>query len=214
MISFDSFYRKFKHVILYMASFFIEMFLFLLFLFLCSYFFLTIFTIQGNSMEPLIDNDSFIVVNRISIFLQDPEFGDVIIFQPLNPEKIKIDRLSCLILSSVQIEHNLWDCKTIPELYIKRVLGVPGDTISIEDGEVFRNGDRVKEPYILKKNSTRVLKGETKFVVPQGKYFVLGDNRKKSDDSRSHSRMWQDINGKIDPFVSQKNIFGYFMWQL
>lgn len=71
--------------------------------------------------------------------------------------------------------------------FIKRVIGVPGDTIELRDGFVYLNGQLLNEPYITTARSTyggEFLKDCQKLVIPEDKYFVLGDNRKVSSDSR------------------------------
>ena len=80
------------------------------------------------------------------------------------------------------------------ELLIKRVIGLPGDTVKIDNqGKVFVNGEELNEPYI--KNQSN-LSGE--FKVPEGRYFFLGDNRSNSKDSR----FWKD------PFIEKNEIQG------
>lgn len=65
------------------------------------------------------------------------------------------------------------------QMYLKRVIGLPGDEVEIRNGEVYINGHRLKEPYVLEKANYSL----PKKVVPQGHYFVLGDDRKHSFDS-------------------------------
>lgn len=90
----------------------------------------------------------------------DPERGDIIVFEyPKNPS---VD-------------------------YIKRVIGVPGDVIEMRDKQLYRNGERVVEDYIQHSQPHVVAPVRDSFApitVPEGKYFVLGDNRDDSQDSR------------------------------
>ena len=79
------------------------------------------------------------------------------------------------------------------KLLIKRLIGLPGDTIEIKDGVVFRNGTELEEPYV--KNNEEY---DGYFEIPEGKYFFLGDNRANSDDSR----YWEN------PYVDRKDIEG------
>jgi len=81
--------------------------------------------------------------------------------------------------------------------FIKRVIGVPGDTIELRDGFTYRNGELVSEPYIASPRSTyggTTLKDCEKFIVPPDNYFVLGDNRKVSSDSRYELGLVQDAD--------------------
>ena len=105
----------------------------------------------------------------------DPKHGDVIVFK--YPDNLKRD-------------------------FIKRVIGVPGDTILIEDKKVYRNGQLLDEPYVIHLDPNTGPKGDPRdnrgeIVVPEGKYFVMGDNRDKSLDSRFWGFVDRDlIRGK------------------
>ena len=91
--------------------------------------------------------------------------------------------------------------------FIKRVIGVPGDTIELRDGFTYRNGELVSEPYIASPRSTyggTTLKDCEKFIVPPDNYFVLGDNRKVSSDSRYELGLVQDADiNFILPYAKQ-----------
>lgn len=104
------------------------------------------------SMQPTLFEKDFVLVNKLVYKIGVPERGDIVVFRyPPNPE-------------------------TTP--YIKRVIGLPGDTIRVTNGEVFANGHPLTEPYI---KAPPDYNGE--WVVPTGNLFVLGDNRNNSSDS-------------------------------
>ncbi len=104
------------------------------------------------SMQPTLYEKDFVLVNKIVYKVGAPERGDVIVFHyPLNPE-------------------------TIP--YIKRVIGLPGDTVRIMDEKVFVNDQPITEPYIAAPPNYQ---GE--WSVGENELFVLGDNRNNSSDS-------------------------------
>lgn len=79
------------------------------------------------------------------------------------------------------------------EILIKRLIGLPGDKIEIKNGIVFRNGEQLQEDYVKNNEITNKT-----YEVPEGKYFMLGDNRANSDDSR----YWKN------PYVDASNIEG------
>jgi len=105
------------------------------------------------SMEPTVVQGEVIFVNKLAYRFGKVERGDIVTFHyPLDPQ---VD-------------------------YIKRAIGLPGDEVVIENGEVFINGIKINEPYL--KNVTN---GEGTWIVPADMYFVMGDNRQESVDSRS-----------------------------
>jgi signal peptidase I len=114
------------------------------------------FRVQGTSMEPLLADGERIVVNKFLYHFRPIERGDVVVFwYPVDP--------------SVS--------------FIKRVVALPGDTIEIRSGRVVVNGVPAKEPYLLE--SYRDDDNYPATEVRKGYYFVLGDHRRSSNDSRS-----------------------------
>lgn len=81
------------------------------------------------------------------------------------------------------------------KLTVKRVIGINGDTIEIRESRILINGKKIDESYIKGKTKTDK---RTKWLVPENSYFVLGDNREDSIDSRY----------KINPYIKEKNIIG------
>lgn len=139
--------------------------------------------IPSGSMKPTLIEGDRIFVERVSRFYATPKHGDVMVFYPpfekLSSKPAAVfERLTGFL------------CKDVA--YIKRVIGVPGDRIAIkrdEDGKyaVYRNGKRLEEKYILDDYdyipcSESMYCGP--FTVPEGEYFMLGDNRGNSQDSR------------------------------
>lgn len=126
--------------------------------FVLRYFVMQPFVVEGQSMEPNFHDNELLIVEKVSYQLRQPRRGNVIVFRfPGSP--------------------NL--------NYIKRIVGIPGDRISIHDGAVFINGRRLDEPYLngeetLAPSFNRV--DET--ALGPNEFFVLGDNRAHSSDSR------------------------------
>lgn len=109
--------------------------------------------VDGSSMEPTLQSGEFIVVNRLAYKFGEPELSDVVVFHfPGDPG----------------LE------------YIKRVVGLPGDSIRIMDGTVFVNDQPLNEPYIAAQP-----RYNGSWNVPEDHIFVLGDNRNNSSDSHN-----------------------------
>lgn len=124
------------------------------------------FFVQGESMEPNFHNGNYLLVNQLSYSLGRPQRGDVVVFKaPPEPS----------------------------ENYIKRIVGLPGETVELKDGDVViynaehRDGVTLEEPYEPSGTETQPESGETRWEVGADQYFVLGDNRLpgKSSDSRA-----------------------------
>jgi signal peptidase I len=117
--------------------------------------------VYGSSMEPNLYTDQRLVVEKVSYRLHEPRRGDVVVLRM--PERG-------------------------PELLIKRVIALAGETIDIRDGQVYIDGAALDEPYVLQRTSGK----SVPVVVPQGHVFVMGDNRGASNDSRSFGPVPQD----------------------
>ncbi len=117
------------------------------------------FTIDGHSMEPSLHNTELILVDKWSYHFHAPARGDVIVFIHYVPP-------------------------TPPEDYIKRIIGLPGDVITIHDTTVIVNGKTLYESYVKSQNQGNQYPSFTDMIIPPGAYFVLGDNRAGSSDSR------------------------------
>lgn len=113
--------------------------------------------IPSESMLPTLEIDDRLIIEKISYRLRKPERGDVVVFRPTDVLK----------------EQNF------KEAFIKRVIGIPGDIIEVKNSEVYVNGEQLTEEYINEAPSYEYGPVE----VPQGQYFVLGDNRNNSLDS-------------------------------
>lgn len=107
-------------------------------------------------MAPNFHTGEYVLVSRVSYLLGEPQRGDVVVFHfPDNPE---VD-------------------------YIKRVIGTPGDTVEIRDRLVYVNGEMLNEPYINEACESACQ--DRVWQVPADNYFVMGDNRNHSSDSRA-----------------------------
>lgn len=149
------------------------------------------FQIEGNSMVGTLLHKEYIVINKFRYLFQTPDRGDIVVFRPPSDTG---------------------------KYYVKRVIGLPGETIVIRDGFVYlrdpKKGDvKLDETAYLDKMSLGktyrypVPSGDTSeevFSVPAEGYFLLGDNRQGSLDSRSFAH----VSEGETPFVPQENIKG------
>ena len=166
--------------------------------------------IPSSSMEPTLLIDDRLIIDKLSIRWSKPKRGEIIVFNPPNhpvvPDPSKV--------------------------YIKRVIGLPGDRVSIREGKVFINNSPLNEPYIASPiNYTLPTtddtlcrgcftpanvgedKGNLYFTVPQGNYWVMGDNRNQSLDSHAWGFMPEDnLVGRATfrywPFDNRTGILG------
>ncbi len=126
------------------------------------YFLIQPFYVKGTSMEPNFHNYEYLIIDELSYRFHTPQRGEIVVFRyPRDPQ-----------------EH-----------FIKRVIGLPGETVQIKNGAVYvfnnenPDGLLLKEPYLAPGEAT-IANNENKITLKDNEYFVLGDNRKASQDSR------------------------------
>jgi signal peptidase I len=149
------------------------------------------FQVEGSSMTSTLENNEYIIINKLSYYIGNPSRGDIIVFRPPSDPK----------------KH-----------YVKRVIGLPGDEVVLRGGYVYlkKAGEaqevKLDETYLDERNTGRTFRhppgsgdgSEERFKVPEGSYFVMGDNRQGSLDSRS----FMGQNASHTPFVPEKSISG------
>ena len=147
------------------------------------------FEVEGNSMTPALEDSQYIIINKFNYFFDEPKRGDVVVFRP--PEDKR-------------------------KYYVKRIIGLPGDEIIIRNGDVHlvKQGKeiRIEEVYLDKRNQGRTFRApvgtgdlsEERYRIPEDNYFLLGDNRQGSLDSRS----FRNAQGEPTPYVPSENIAG------
>jgi signal peptidase I len=123
------------------------------------------FQVRGSSMEPTLDDGQYLLISKLTYWIKPPERGDIIVFHPpTNPR----------------------------EDYIKRIIGLPGETVEIQQGQVRADGVALEEPYITRQGNY-----SGAWELGEDEYFVLGDNRNNSSDSHSWGVLPKDnIVGK------------------
>jgi signal peptidase I len=146
------------------------------------------YRIPSESMVPTLEKGQRILVNRFSHKLGgDPKLGDVTVFVP--PEGAVTNQCGNrgegpFYSGGPETRHPCTEPtpQKSDTTFVKRVVGLPGDTIAVVDGHVVRNGKRVKEPFASSCSGEECNLNAIK--VPGGHYFLMGDNRGNSDDSR------------------------------
>lgn len=124
------------------------------------------FVVEGQSMEPSFNNADYLITEKISFRFREPERGEIIIFHP--PDSPSVN-------------------------YIKRVIGLPGETIEIKDGAISVNGEKISENYLFSAEDVKAVSRDgLKVNLGQDQFFVMGDNRNHSRDSREIGAITKD----------------------
>jgi len=151
------------------------------------YFIFSPVVVEGASMMPTFENGDKVIINKVGPKISSYQRFDVIVFKANEEEN-----------------------------YIKRIIGLPGDHIAYKDDVLYINGKAFEEPYLIKYKEALLDKGDFTYdftledqlgemIVPEGHFFVLGDNRRRSIDSRDQ---------KVG-FVAQHEILGtagFVLW--
>lgn len=167
------------------SSFFFELtkgiIIFIIVLALIHFFIATIFKVEGASMQPNFKQDEYMLINKLSYITSSPDRGDVVILKfPGDPDKTK---------------------------YIKRIIGLPGEKVTIKNAKVYINDKELEEVY-LPANTPTLPAMEDKLGADE--YFVMGDNRENSSDSR----IWgaapkKFLIGKAVFYLFPPDVWGY-----
>jgi signal peptidase I len=135
------------------------------------------FFIPSGSMEPTLVPGDRVLVLKVPYYFGDPDRGDIIVFEDPDPSGVPergiVSGFFHWMFEGLGVQ------RPDSEDFIKRVIGTPGDTVWARDGQVYVNGEAVEEPYL-----TQPTDDFRKTTVPEGRLFVMGDNRGNSLDSR------------------------------
>jgi len=144
------------------------------------------YKIPSGSMEPTLKIGQRILVDRIGMRFSSPSVGDIVVFHPpanyqdcADPDQGET--------SSGHLTDQACDVpqrKPASVTFVKRVVGVPGDHLKIINGHVIRNGKPEPDSYTIPCDGDPVCNFPKTIVVPKGDYYLMGDNRPDSDDSR------------------------------
>jgi len=119
------------------------------------------YRVQQQSMEHTLEPDQYVLVDKLTPRFDAYKRGDIVVFNP----------------------PDAW-AQGDGTPYIKRVIGLPGDTVEVRDGGIYIDGSRLAEPYIFEGQQTVVTGDRSTWQVPQGELVVMGDHRMNSADSR------------------------------
>jgi signal peptidase I len=138
--------------------------------------------IDGQSMMPNFWNAEYLLTEKVSYYIHKPQRGDVVVLRP-----------------PVTVSAN--------DEFIKRIIALPGETVEVRDGHVYINGQILNESYIpnsVNTNAGNFLVDGVPYKVPAEKYFLMGDNRQHSSDSR----YWGPVSLNLSPNTDKEGING------
>jgi signal peptidase I len=121
------------------------------------------FIVEGPSMQPNFHSNQVLVISRANYLLSDPQRGEIVVFNPPGQSSDEPP-------------------------YIKRIIGLPGETVEIRGALVYINGKQLNEPYINEPCSPSSCPDQ-RWELGANEYFVMGDNRNHSSDSRRFNKM-------------------------
>ncbi len=163
----------------------IELLIYAFIVFFCLYIFLTYImertVVSGESMEDTLHHNESLLVNKLSYRFGDPERYDIIVFQPKG--------------------------QNVDEYYVKRIYGLPGETIYIDKNSIYVNGEKVDDPYAkdaMDDDLIEIGTPDKPYKLKENEYYVLGDHRSVSMDSRYSPESDEDAPGP----VKRENIVG------
>ena len=131
------------------------------------YFLIQPFYVKGASMEPNFHDHEYLIIDEIGYRFNNPQRGDIVVFKYPKDEK---------------------------QFFIKRIIGLPGEAVKIQDNGVYINGTRLNESYLPAGTDTVLpLRGYGDLTLGPDEYFVLGDNRTESMDSRMFGPVKRDL---------------------
>jgi signal peptidase I len=138
------------------------------------------FRIPSESMVPTLEIGQRVLVDRVTFRYGEPERGDVVVFKP----PAGADENACGVRHSTESSCPRPTSNRSDTNFIKRVVAIGGDRIRVVDGRVILNGRHLREPFIRPDSSCGLCNLPREITIPKGMYFMMGDNRGESADSR------------------------------
>jgi len=146
------------------------------------------FKIPSESMVPTLEVGQRVLVDRVSYRLSDPKRGDVVVFKPPAGADVNVCGVepppdqACARPTKERSDTN----------FIKRIVGEPGDRLKVIRGQVFIDGERQKEPFARPSADCPICSLPKEITIPPGHFFMMGDNRGESADSRAWGPVPED----------------------
>ncbi len=141
------------------------------------------YQIPSGSMEPTLDIGQRVLVDRVNYHLSDPDVGDIVVFHP--PAGATSGGQECGVDHSPREPCPKGTSEPSDENFIKRIVAGPGDRLRVVNGHPVVNGKMAHEDFIRPCRDFSECNLPQEITIPPGEYFMMGDNRGFSDDSRS-----------------------------
>jgi signal peptidase I len=144
------------------------------------------YKIPSESMVPTLEVGERVIVDRVSYRFSEPEIGDIVVFQPpVGAEPSHAGRACAVAREPGQACPKAWPERSDGVPFIKRIVAGPGDRLAIRDGHPVVNGVAAEEDFVRGCGGAPDCDLPSEIVIPEGHYFMLGDNRGASLDSRA-----------------------------
>jgi signal peptidase I len=142
------------------------------------------YKIPSRSMEPTLEVGQRVLVDRIGMHFSEPKIGEVVVFHPPKDAEQQVCGPAPHMVTPGGAACDAPEPQQASVNFIKRIVAGPGDTLYIKEGHAYVNGKREKDPYITPCGGSSECNFPTPIKIPAGHWFMMGDNRGESDDSR------------------------------
>jgi signal peptidase I len=142
------------------------------------------YRIPSGSMEPTLQVGQRVLVNRLDTHFKEPHIGEIVVFHPPKDAEQQVCGPAPHVVTPGGAACDAPEPEEASVNFIKRIVAGPGDTLYIKEGHAYVNGKRESDPYINPCGGGSECNFPTPIKIPAGHWFMMGDNRGESDDSR------------------------------